>query len=33
MSQVDRRIIKSQKEIKKAVIELMSETSFDQITV
>jgi len=33
MSKVDRRIIKSQKAIKKAVIELMSETSFDQITV
>jgi AcrR family transcriptional regulator len=33
MSQVDRRIIKSQKAIKQAVIELMAEKSFDQITI
>ncbi|CAH0311322.1 hypothetical protein SRABI84_04869 [Peribacillus simplex] len=33
MSKVDRRILKSQKAIKKAVIELMSEKSFDDITI
>jgi AcrR family transcriptional regulator len=33
MSKVDRRIIKSQEAIKKAVIELMSEKNFDQITI
>ncbi|WP_342045229.1 TetR/AcrR family transcriptional regulator [Bacillus sp. OTU530] len=33
MSKVDRRIIKSQKAIKKALIELMSEKSFDNITI
>lgn len=33
MSKVDRRILKSQKSIKKAVIELMSEKSFDDITI
>jgi AcrR family transcriptional regulator len=33
MSKVDRRILKSQEAIKKAVIELMSEKSFDQITI
>ncbi|MBT2758056.1 TetR/AcrR family transcriptional regulator [Mesobacillus foraminis] len=33
MSKVDRRIAKSQKAIKKAVIELMSEKSFDAITI
>lgn len=33
MSQVDRRILKSQKAIKKAITELMSEKKFDQITV
>ncbi|WP_045520116.1 TetR/AcrR family transcriptional regulator [Neobacillus niacini] len=33
MSNVDRRILKSQEAIKKAVIELMSEKSFDQITI
>lgn len=33
MSKVDRRIIKSQQAIKKAVIELMAEKNFDQITI
>ncbi|MCM3022331.1 TetR/AcrR family transcriptional regulator [Heyndrickxia ginsengihumi] len=33
MSKVDRRITKSQEAIKKAVIELMSEKSFDDITI
>jgi AcrR family transcriptional regulator len=33
MSMVDRRILKSQEAIKKAVIELMSEKNFDQITI
>lgn len=33
MAKVDRRIIKSQEAIKKAVIELMSEKNFDQITL
>ncbi|WP_160724710.1 TetR/AcrR family transcriptional regulator [Bacillus sp. USDA818B3_A] len=33
MSKVDRRILKSQEAIKKAVIELMSEKNFDQITL
>ncbi|KQL52420.1 TetR family transcriptional regulator [Heyndrickxia shackletonii] len=33
MSKVDRRIIKSQEAIKKAVLELMSEKSFDEITI
>lgn len=33
MSKVDRRIIKSQEAIKKAVIELLSEKNFDQITI
>jgi AcrR family transcriptional regulator len=33
MSKVDRRILKSQEAIKKAVIELMSEKSFDDITI
>lgn len=33
MSKVDRRIIKSQEAIKKAVIELMSEKTFNQITI
>ncbi|HZG17185.1 MAG TPA: TetR/AcrR family transcriptional regulator [Candidatus Bathyarchaeia archaeon] len=33
MSKVDRRIIKTQEAIKKAVIELMAEKSFDQITI
>lgn len=33
MSKVDRRIIKSQEAIKKAIIELMSEKNFDQITI
>ncbi|UPO90141.1 TetR-like C-terminal domain-containing protein [Niallia sp. Man26] len=33
MTKVDRRIIKSKKAIKKALIDLMSENSFDQITV
>lgn len=33
MTKVDRRIIKSQEAIKKAVIELMSEKSFDDITI
>ncbi|WP_046181199.1 TetR/AcrR family transcriptional regulator [Domibacillus tundrae] len=33
MSKVDRRIIKSQEAIKKAVIELMSNKNFDDITI
>jgi AraC-like DNA-binding protein len=33
MSKVDRRILRSQDAIKKAVIELMSEKNFDQITL
>ncbi|MFJ7977173.1 TetR/AcrR family transcriptional regulator [Peribacillus sp. JNUCC 23] len=33
MSKVDRRILKSQEAIKKAVIELMSEKKFDDITI
>lgn len=33
MSKTDRRIIKSQEAIKKAVIELMSEKDFDDITI
>jgi AcrR family transcriptional regulator len=33
MSKVDRRIIKSQEAIKKAIIELMSEKNFDEITI
>lgn len=33
MSKVDRRIIKSQEAIKKAIIELMAEKSFDDITI
>jgi AcrR family transcriptional regulator len=33
MSKVDRRVLKSQEAIKKAVIELMSEKSFDDITI
>ncbi|AIQ47142.1 TetR family transcriptional regulator [Paenibacillus sp. FSL R7-0273] len=33
MTKVDRRILKSQEAIKKAVIELMSEKSFDAITI
>ncbi|MCK2005862.1 TetR/AcrR family transcriptional regulator [[Brevibacterium] frigoritolerans] len=33
MPKVDRRILKSQKAIKSALIELMSEQGFDQITV
>lgn len=33
MSKVDRRIIKSQEAIKKALIELMIEKNFDQITI
>lgn len=33
MSKVDRRITKSQEAIKKAVIELMTEKSFDDITI
>lgn len=33
MSKVDRRIIKSQEAIKKAVIELMSDKNFDDITI
>lgn len=33
MPKIDRRILKSQQAIKKAFIELMSETSFDQITI
>ncbi|MCM3170097.1 TetR/AcrR family transcriptional regulator [Peribacillus frigoritolerans] len=33
MSNVDRRILKSQEAIKKAFIELMSEKNFDQITI
>ncbi|ANY69405.1 TetR family transcriptional regulator [Paenibacillus sp. BIHB 4019] len=33
MSKVDRRILKSQEAIKKAVISLMSEKNFDQITI
>lgn len=33
MSKVDRRIIKSQEAIKNAVIELMSEKDFDDITI
>src|SRR3954471_3492473 len=33
MTKVDRRILKSQEAIKKALIELMSEKNFDQITI
>lgn len=33
MTKVDRRILKSQEAIKKAVIELMSEKKFDDITI
>jgi AcrR family transcriptional regulator len=33
MSKVDKRILKSQEAIKKAVIELMSEKNFDDITI
>jgi AcrR family transcriptional regulator len=33
MSKADRRILKSQEAIKKAVIELMSEKNFDDITI
>ncbi|MGG3693901.1 TetR/AcrR family transcriptional regulator [Heyndrickxia ginsengihumi] len=33
MSKVDRRVTKSQEAIKKAIIELMSEKSFDDITI
>lgn len=33
MTKVDRRILKSQSAIKKAVIELMAEKSFDEITI
>jgi AcrR family transcriptional regulator len=33
MAKVDRRIAKSQEAIKKAVIELMSEKNFDEITI
>jgi AcrR family transcriptional regulator len=33
MSKIDRRIAKSQEAIKKAVIELMSEKNFDDITI
>lgn len=33
MNKIDRRILKSQNAIKKAVIELMSEKSFDDITI
>jgi AcrR family transcriptional regulator len=33
MSKVDRRIAKSQEAIKKAIIELMSEKNFDDITI
>lgn len=33
MAKVDRRIVKSQEAIKKAVIELMSEKNFDEITI
>ncbi|MCA0756986.1 TetR/AcrR family transcriptional regulator [Paenibacillus sp. N4] len=33
MAKVDRRILKTQEALKKAVIELMSEKSFDEITI
>ncbi|RIX46530.1 TetR/AcrR family transcriptional regulator [Paenibacillus nanensis] len=33
MAKVDRRIVKTQESLKKAVIELMSEKSFDEITI
>jgi AcrR family transcriptional regulator len=33
MSTVDRRILKSQEAMKKAIIELMTEKNFDQITI
>jgi len=33
MSKVDRRVLKSQEAIKKAVVELMSEKNFDDITI
>jgi len=33
MTKVDRRILKSQEAIKKAVIELMSQKNFDGITI
>ncbi len=33
MPKVDRRIVKSQEAIKKALVELMSEKGFDNITI
>lgn len=33
MTKVDRRILKTQDALKKAVIELMSEKNFDDITI
>lgn len=33
MSKVDRRILKSQEAIKRAILELMTEKNFDQITI
>ncbi|RKN81946.1 TetR/AcrR family transcriptional regulator [Paenibacillus ginsengarvi] len=33
MTKVDRRIVKTQESLKKAVIELMSEKNFDEITI
>ena len=33
MSKVDRRILKTQEALKKALIELMTEKSFDNITI
>lgn len=33
MAKVDRRILKSQEAIKKAILELMSENSFDDVTI
>src|SRR4051812_25225829 len=33
LSKVDRRIVKSQEAIKKALIDIMSEKNFDQITI
>lgn len=33
MSKVDRRVLKSQEAIKKAVLELMAEKNFDEVTI
>lgn len=33
MSKVDRRVVKSQEAIKKAILELIAEKNFDDITI